>query len=91
MSRETAVRMKGDQPLSRDELAQRLRIEMERLMTADQLISEHREAVDRFKAAQEGTQEYRDADAALVASFARLADRLSEDGEPCAFLRRQAE
>lgn len=60
------------------------------LMTQDQLIAEHRAAFERFKAAPDGTPEHAAADAALAASFARLSDRLADEGEECAFFRRQA-
>lgn len=63
---------------------------METPVTQTDLIQEHRAVMHRFRVAPEGTFEHDQAEAALVASFARLNDRLFEEtGEDCAFLRPQ--
>ena len=82
MSRETAVPMKGDQPLSRDELAQQLRM--------DPTIASLRDLQDRLKATTPGTPEREQAEDAVNAALARLSEALTEDGETCIFLRPQA-
>lgn len=64
---------------------------METPVTQTDLIQEHRAVINRYKAAPHGTVEAIEAEQALIASFARLNDRLFEEtGEDCMFLRPQA-